>query len=133
MMTKEEHANYWQQHALDDWETVDVLRKGQKYLQSLFWLHLTVEKLCKALWIVNSDGNTPPRTHNLNRLLAETGVDLPEEFALLLTELNRFQLNGRYPDYLSDSYLTTTESLVSEYIERVKPLRAWLLHQLPPI
>ena len=130
-MTKTEHITYWQRQALDDWETADVLYKGRKYLQSLFWLHLSIEKLCKALWISTNEGNAPPRTHNLNRLLAETDVDIPDDYAVLLTELNRFQLEGRYPDYVSDAYKTVTNVLVEEYIERVNPLKAWLINLLP--
>lgn len=123
-MTKAEHITYWKRQALDDWETVDVLYEGRKYLQSLFWLHLSIEKLCKALWISTNEGNSPPRTHNLNRLLAETNVAIPNDYAVLLIELNRFQLEGRYPDYVSDAYRTITSTLVEEYVERVNPLRA---------
>jgi len=130
-MTKAEHIAYWQRQAVDDWETVDVLYKGRKQLQSLFWLHLSIEKLCKALWVSKNEGNVPPRTHNLNRLLAEINVDTPDDYAVLLTELNRFQLEGRYPDYVSDIRRTVTNALVEEYIERVNPLKAWLISQLP--
>lgn len=130
-MTKTDHITYWKRQAFDDWETIDVLYKGGKYLQSLFWMHLSIEKLCKALWISTNEGNIPPRTHNLNRLLAETNVFIPDHYAVLLVELNRFQLEGRYPDYVSDTHKTVTKTLVDEYLERVNPLKAWLISLLP--
>ena len=89
-MTKTEHIVYWQRQAIDDWETVDVLYKGRKYLQSLFWLYISIEKLCKALWVSSNEGNVLPRTHNLNRLLAEANVTVPDDYGVLLIELNRF-------------------------------------------
>ncbi len=130
-MTKNEHIAYWQRQSIDDWETVDVLFKGRKYLQALFWLHLSIEKLCKAVWISTTESNVPPRTHNLNRLMAETGIDISPEFGILLVELNRFQLEGRYPDYVSDISKSVQAPLVEEYIKRVNPLRTWLVSLLP--
>lgn len=130
-MTKDEHIQYWQQQSVDDWETVDILLKGRKFLQALFWLHLSVEKLCKAVWINKADGNIPPRTHNLNRLMAETHIAVPQEFTILLVELNRFQLEGRYPDYVSDVSKSVNDALVEEYIDRSKPLKIWLTSLLP--
>ncbi len=130
-MTKAEHIIYWKRQSIDDWETVDILCKGQKYLQALFWLHLSVEKLCKAVWIHSNEGNTPPRTHNLNRILTEAKINIPDNYGVLLIELNRFQLEGRYPDYVSDINKTTTNALVEEYIERVNPLKVWLISLLP--
>jgi len=130
-VTKTEHASYWQQQALGDWETVDVLCEGKKYLQSLFWLHLTIEKLCEAVWIMSNEDDILHRTHNLNRLLIEASLSLPDEYAILLTELNQFQLEGRYPNYLYNLYKIITGELTADYIQRVKPLRLWLLSQLP--
>jgi HEPN domain-containing protein len=94
MMTKKEHINYWVEQAIDDWEAVNTLFKGKKYLQSLFFAHLVIEKLCKALWIKNNETNIPPRTHNLNYILSQTGIDLSESQSEFLLQLNRFQLEG---------------------------------------
>ncbi|MGA0559115.1 HEPN domain-containing protein [Larkinella sp. VNQ87] len=130
-MSREEHIDYWRRQALDDWETVEVLYRGKKYLQSLFWLHLTIEKLCKAVWIANNKDTVPPRIHNLLRLLNNSNVRATEEHTILMVELNRFQLEGRYPNYIADLQTTITSELVVDYMMRSKSLKEWLLSQLP--
>lgn len=65
MKTKTEHIDFWISQAEDDWSAVDTLFKGKNYLQCLFFAHLVIEKICKALWIKYNEGNVPPRTHNL--------------------------------------------------------------------
>jgi HEPN domain-containing protein len=49
MKTKNEHIDFWLIQADDDWTAVDTLFKGRNYLQSLFFAHLVIEKICKAL------------------------------------------------------------------------------------
>lgn len=51
MMTKEEYISFWLSQAEDDWAAVDTLFQGKNYLQSLFFAHLVIEKICKAIWI----------------------------------------------------------------------------------
>jgi hypothetical protein len=46
MITKEAHIKFWLEQADDDWSAVDTLFKGKKFLQSLFFAHLVIEKLC---------------------------------------------------------------------------------------
>ena len=53
MMNKQQHVDYWINTAEDDWGSVELLFNGKKYLQSLFWAHLVLEKLAKAHWIKN--------------------------------------------------------------------------------
>jgi HEPN domain-containing protein len=92
MMTKEQHINYWINTAEDDWESVELLFVGKKYLQSLFWAHLVLEKLAKAHWVKNNDGNIPPKIHDLIVLLKRANVDLGEEKIKFLNDYNAFQL-----------------------------------------
>jgi HEPN domain-containing protein len=72
MKTKQEHINLWVEQAVDDWVAVDILFKGKKYLQSLGFAHLVIEKICKSLWIKDNEGKVPTRTHNINFLLSST-------------------------------------------------------------
>ena len=64
MKTKEEHIDFWLTQADDDWTAVDTLFKGRNYLQSLFFAHLVIEKICKALWI----------KHNMETYLRELTI-----------------------------------------------------------
>jgi HEPN domain-containing protein len=79
MKTKEHHIEFWIEQAEDDWKAVSSLFNGKNYLQSLFFTHLVIEKLCKSTWIKYNTENVPPRTHNLIYLLSATPVQLSDE------------------------------------------------------
>jgi HEPN domain-containing protein len=129
-MTKQDYINFWIEQAEDDWVAVDSLFKGQNYLQALFFAHLVIEKLCKSLWIKYNDGNVPPRTHNLIHLLSSTPIDLSDERSELMLSLNRFQLEGRYPDYLTKLHKICNKQFTVSMLDSTNQLRQWLLEKV---
>ena len=80
--------------------------KSKGYLPALFFAHLHTEKLCKALWVKNNTGNTPPKIHNLVKLLNEAKVQYSNDQMDFMNIMNNFQLEGRYPDYLDKLFKT---------------------------
>ncbi|MBN2683436.1 MAG: HEPN domain-containing protein [Bacteroidales bacterium] len=130
MKTKKEHIDFWLLQANDDWKAVETLFKGRNYLQSLFFAHLVIEKICKALWIKSNEGNVPPRTHNLNYLISATPIKLNDEMSEFLLSLNRFQLEGRYPDYLTKLNNICNKSFTNAMIDETNILRKWLLEKV---
>ena len=130
MKTKQEHVDYWISQVSDDWDAVDALFVRHKYLQSLFFAHLTIEKLCKAIWIKHNEINVPPKTHNLLYLLSQTPIKLTEEHSEFMLSLNRFQMEGRYPDYWSQMYKICNEDFTRKTIDQTNLLRIWLLGKL---
>jgi HEPN domain-containing protein len=130
MMTKQDYINFWIEQAEDDWSAVDTLFKGKNFMQSLFFAHLVIEKLCKSLWIKYNDENVPPRTHNLIHLLTSTPIDLSDERSELLLNLHRFQLEGRYPDYLTKMHNICNEQFTVSMLDSTNQLRIWLLEKL---
>ena len=129
-MTKQQYIDYWINTAEDDWGSVELLFKGKKYLQCLFWAHLTLEKLAKALWVKNHTENTPPKIHNLILLLEQSNIDLGEENMKFLYNYNAFQLSGRYPDYLNNIYRVCTKQFTEIQLEKVKEIRICLLEMV---
>ncbi|OFY50265.1 MAG: hypothetical protein A2W85_16010 [Bacteroidetes bacterium GWF2_41_31] len=127
MKTKKEIIDFWLIQADDDWAAVDTLFKGRNYLQSLFFAHLVIEKICKAIWIKHNEGNVPPRTHNLIHLLSTTPIKLKDSMSEFMLSLNRFQLEGRYPDYLTKMHHICNESFTNKMIGETNKLRLWLL------
>ncbi len=130
MKTKSEHIDFWLAQASDDWKAVDTLFKGANYLQSLFFAHLVIEKICKALWIKYNEVNVPPRTHNLILLLSATPIDFSEEISEFLLSLNRFQLEGRYPDYLTKMHKVCDKDFAKRIIANTDELRLWLIEKV---
>jgi len=129
-MTKQDYINFWLEQAEDDWVAVDSLFKGKNYLQSLFFAHLVIEKLCKSLWIKYNEGDVPPRTHNLIHLLTFTPIELSDERSELMLSLNRFQLEGRYPDYLTKLHKICNKQFTVSMLDSTNQLRQWLLEKV---
>ena len=121
-MTKEEHIKYWSSQVDEDFDCAEVLFIAKHYAQALFWAHLSLEKLCKALWIQNSEENVPPFVHNLLRLVSSSGIVMSEEDLQFISEMNVFQIKGRYPDYAQSLEKTVTEEISSEYLLKTKNL-----------
>jgi len=109
---------------------MEYLYKGRKYVDALFFGHLSLEKICKALWIKNNEDNYPPRTHNLVGLSEKSHVSINAEDLEFLDILNRYQLEGRYPDYLNLIYKETTADLCEKYINKIKEIDQWLKKML---
>ena len=129
-MTKQDYINFWIEQAEDDWTAVDTLFKGRNFMQSLFFAHLVIEKLCKSLWIKYNEENVPPRTHNLIHLLTSTPIDLSDDRSELILSLNRFQLEGRYPDFLTKMHYICNEQFTVSMLDSTNQLRLWLLEKL---
>ena len=128
--TKVEHIDYWLQQAEDDWEAVETLLSGRKNLQALFFAHLTIEKICKAAWIRENSNDIPPKTHNLIFLLSQTSINLKEDQSEFLLNLNRFQIEGRYPDYISKIRQICDDDFTKQMIIKIKEFKLWLLKRM---
>ena len=130
MKSKEEIIEFWIGQSEEDWSVSEVLYKNKKYLQSLFFGHLVIEKICKAKWIKDNSDNVPPKTHNLILLLSKTTIKLSDEQSEFLLNLNRFQLEGRYPDYLNQIQNICNENNTKELLLKIDEVRLWLLNQM---
>jgi HEPN domain-containing protein len=100
------------------------------YTHALFFMHLVLEKLLKAHWVKNNESNHPPRTHDLVKLFEQTKLIIAEKEQSLLREMNRFQLDGRYPDYKQSLYKTYKEKITYSKFASVNIIRKCLLKEL---
>jgi len=125
-MNKEEHIKHWWQSANESWDSALYLAKGKHYSLSLFALHLALEKLLKALWIKNSVTDTPPYTHDLQRLCDDLQLEISAEEYDFLSIINSWNIRGRYPDYTQRLYRNTTDKYLIEQIAKVEILKKWL-------
>jgi HEPN domain-containing protein len=71
-------------------------------------VHLSIEKLSKALWVKENQNNYPPRLHEVKYLLADTSFVPHPEQSLFIDNLQKYQIEGRYPDYRKLIYSYTT-------------------------
>ena len=129
-MTKKEHIEYWLNSAKEDMETMNYLYTGKRYVHALFFGHLYMEKICKALWVKNNRDNHPPKIHNLLRLLSGIEIGLEQNDLLFLDELEVYQLEGRYPDYANALIKQTTKKITEDYFKKIKSISKWLQQKL---
>lgn len=91
--------DYWRRGDAEDWELgIDVIAR-QKLRYGLFFAHLAIEKALKAL-MCRATRDLAPRTHALLRLAELSGLDLRADQRAFLSEFDRYQIEGSYPDNL---------------------------------
>lgn len=129
-MTKQQHIDYWIKSSEKDLETMLFLNKGKRYVHALFFGHLYLEKICKALWIKNNQDNYPPKIHNLLAILKQADTVLDEDQQLFLLKLNQYQVEGRYPEDIEKLYKVTDGKLTTEYIANIKTIAKCLQREL---
>ncbi|MDX2133327.1 MAG: HEPN domain-containing protein [Saprospiraceae bacterium] len=125
-MTKSEYIDYWKTIAEKDWTAVNHLFEKGDYLHSLFFAHLVLEKLLKAHWIKDNPSDVPPKTHNLLFLCSQTNLKPDVDTLRLLSQVNQFQLDGRYPDYKLNMYKIADELYTKSLLAEIKNAKSWL-------
>ncbi len=89
---------YWQDSAESNIETAAILIKSGKYTEGMFFCHLSIEKILKAL-IVKQTENIPPKSHDLFNLAEIAKIGITEEQSDFMQILMKYQIEGRYPEY----------------------------------
>ncbi|MEI7811476.1 MAG: HEPN domain-containing protein [Ignavibacteria bacterium] len=129
-MDKDKQIKYWLTGAEHDWETAgDIYDSGKNFHFCLFLCHLVIEKLLKAL-AVKAINDFPPKTHNLLRLAELAGLQITPDDIKLLEELNKFQMDTRYPDEKFTLYKMATLEFTTERILKIEMFRKWLISQI---
>jgi HEPN domain-containing protein len=88
--------NYWVKSGEEDFEVGKNLVLTDKTRHGLFFVNLAMEKILKAC-VCKNQSKTPPKIHNLLRLAELAGIKLDKQQQDILTEINGFNLEGRYP------------------------------------
>jgi len=126
MIDIDKQTEYWQAGAENDIETAGILIANKKYVEGLFFCHLGIEKILKAL-VVKETRQIPPKSHNLNYLRELTKIDVTEEQQLFMAVLMKYQLEGRYPDCYPKS---PSIKIVNDYLCKTKELQQCLRQKL---
>lgn len=122
MIDIDKQIAYWRTGAKDDLESAGILIESNHLLHGLFFCHLVLEKMIKAL-VVKKTLEIAPRSHNLLYLSELAELEFVEDDELLLGILMKYQLQGRYPDY---NPTIPTPDKAKEYLKHTKKLMLWL-------
>ena len=126
MIDLDRHVAALQAIAGEDWAVASDLMEKERVRHALFFSHLAVEKLLKAL-VVRAVADIPPRIHNLVRLAEIAGLDLSVEHRDVLADLNPFSLAGRYPETLASAPSVADAGAL---MIRAQEVGAWLQSRL---
>ena len=120
---------FWAEGAIYDLETGKSLLESKRYPYALFFGHLALEKILKAL-VVKSMKEHAPFTHSLTFLASKTGIDIPESILDKLAEYTEFHLESRYPDEKKDFYQKCTEEFACKKFAEIEEVYQWLIQRL---
>jgi HEPN domain-containing protein len=126
MININRQIEYWQKGSISDLETAYILVGNKKPVQGLFFCHLSIEKIIKAL-VAKTAQEIPPKSHDLFYLCSKAGIVIPDEQAAFMQILMKYQLEGRYPEYFPKP---PPPEKTKEYLMKTKQLFEWFRNKL---
>lgn len=128
-MNVSEVVQYWIESADDDWPVVRHLMASGDYHYALFFGHLHIEKLLKAL-VVKGTGEHAPRTHNLLILAERAELTLSDERREQLVRITAYNLETRYPEDRASLRKRYSREYTEKETTAVKEVGQWLKSEL---
>lgn len=126
MIDISKQITYWRESAREDWEVAIELVGNNRSRHGLFFAHLALEKVLKA-HVCKETHDLAPKIHNLISLSRLAKINLlPEQFDIL-TDMNPFNIEGRYPDSLETP---PTMEEAQAFMKRAEEVFIWLMNQL---
>lgn len=122
-------ANYWRELSDYDIKTAEYMLQSKRYPYCLFMCHLAVEKILKAIIVVET-GKHAPYSHNLVELAKNSKLDFDEAQKDLLADLTEFNLEARYPEWQKDFYKKATKNYTIQYLNDSIKIHKWLKKHL---
>lgn len=122
-------VKYWLEGAVYDLETGKSLIQTKRYPYALFFGHLALEKILKAIVVKNTKEHAP-YTHSLPLLAQKTQLTIPHDYLIKLREFMEFHFESRYPDEQITFYKKCTESYTVANMKEIEEVFSWLKKQL---
>lgn len=126
---KKKLIDYWVRSAEYDLEVSESLYEKSRFHYSLFFGHLAIEKILKAIFVKKKSIHSP-FSHSLTYLVEKAGIEIQQERLERLAEFMDFYIEGRYPGDLDDIFRKYNPALTREKREDVKEMFEWLKKKL---
>ena len=121
----EKTIQYYQESSDSDWRVAKKLFDEEEFGYSLFFCHLALEKLLKAIVVIQTD--VPAEyTHSLFRLAELSKLVLTEDQMENLKTITKFNIAGRYEDEKWEFRKLATKEYTQKYSSITKELLSWL-------
>lgn len=131
-MRNKELLDYYLHTSKDDRRVCLKLLDDKEYLSSLFFAHLSIEKLLKIL-IVQNTGQLPPYIHQLVQLLKRSRIEICDKNTIsFMIELTEYNILGRYPEYKAKVRKKLRREFVYDKIQKYLSLYNYLCSKIKP-
>ena len=117
-MHLQEKADNLAIEASNNLESAKKLIDKERVLHGLFYCHLVIQKILRAIVIKNTNAS-PSKTMDLNSLLAKANIKLSKENISFIEILINFHIQGRYP---SINQVTPNSNIGNDYILQTEAL-----------
>ena len=125
-MNKQDNISFWLRSGNENWDAATLLMQGGKNVEALFMFCLAVEKYIKANWVNDNIDNIPPRIHDLQSIYSQTDLDFEPELVDFLDTINRWNIEGRYPDFKFSLYKLATAEYTKKQFQKLNTLKSCL-------
>ena len=116
---------FWRNSAKEDWDVAKQLVDNGRTRHGLFFAHLALEKILRAIVCKHSQ-DLAPRLHNLSRLAELAALTLDTKKMEVIAEMNAFHIEGRYPESLMKA---PTKEEALNYMAEAEGVFQWLMNQ----
>ena len=121
--------SYWKSESTRSFEIAQLLFKKKKRPEALFFGHLAVEKILKAL-VVHSTHELAPLIHDLNRLAQLAHLTLTHTQQQELQMITSFNIAGRYDNDKIEFRKQCTPTFTKNQMNIIKQYYLWLNQEL---
>jgi HEPN domain-containing protein len=129
-MDPQKIKDFWLEEARESLQVARHLFEKADYSYALFFGHLAIEKLLKAIFVIKKDEQAP-FIHNLYRLAEAVGIFLSEDQKEKLIKITAFNLESRYPDEKRSFRIKCTEEYTRKELTEIEEVFNWLKSILP--
>jgi HEPN domain-containing protein len=126
----EKLRDYWLTEAEEALQVAGHLIEKEDYSYALFFGHLAIEKLLKALFVASNEKHAPP-IHNLIRLARAAGLEPDENKTDSLIRITAFNIEARYPDLKRAFRQKCTAEFGATQMLLIKEIFQWIRSLLP--
>jgi HEPN domain-containing protein len=120
---------YWKTLANDNLKTANSLFEKRRYMHALFFGHLYLEALFKAL-IVHRTQKDAPFGHKLYTLALKAGLGITDEQHDLLTRFTAYNITTRYPDQRLVLYKRFDRQFTQAELKEIRRMGKWIASHL---
>lgn len=128
-MDTQKVKDFWVEEAEESLKVAEHLFEKQDFSYALFFGHLAIEKLLKAIYVIKQ-GEQAPYIHNLTRLAEIIEITLTETQREQLIKITAFNLESRYPDEKRSFRKKCTMDFTRLELQQIREMFTWLKSML---